>query len=213
MARTLIASDDFNRAGPGLGSNWAQLSSGRGDVVINSSTKVTGQFGVLSNDHSAARWVGSGTFTDDQYASVKVQSLTSFAGTNDRVGVIVRASADTDANRDYYLATADADSATSTHLVRLSKWVNGTFTQIHSGNATLAENDRLELEAEGTTIRVCINGTAIGGSFTVTDSDISTGKPGVATAGNASCFGDDWEGGNLSSGSTLPLKLQLLMGA
>lgn len=199
MARTLIASDDFNRAGPGLGSNWANLSSGRGDVVINSSTRVTGQFGALSDDHSAARWVGTGTFTDDQYASVKVQSLTSFAGGNDRVGVIVRASADTDANRDYYLATADADSATSTHLVRLAKWVNGTFTALHSANATLAEDDRLELEAEGTEIRVCVNGTPLGGSFTVTDSDISTGKPGVAAAGNASCFGDDWQGGNITA--------------
>jgi hypothetical protein len=43
----------------------------------------------------------------------------------------------------------------------------------------------------------------LGGSFTTTDSSLSSGSFGVIAAGYPGFYGDDWEGGNLSSGVTI----------
>ncbi len=203
MARTSVATDNFNRAS--LGADWAQLDNGYGNVVTNSSLYVASDSGADGglNRMGTARWVGAGTFTDDQYSSLKLVEPLGFVGGTARAGVIVRASADTGANRDYYEAYVQSDSSTTPTTV-FAKQVNGTRTLLHSAAVSWAVNDRLELEAEGTTIRVCKNGTPLGGSFTQTDSSITTGLPGVAmgTSGNR---GDDWEGGNLGSGGGSPV--------
>lgn len=196
MARTLVASDNFNRAS--LGADWAMVNTIRGNVVINSSTRVWGEYAAIGDDHPTARWVGAGTFSDDQYSSAVIIDSTP-TGSTYRFGVVVRASADTNANRDYYeVFVALITGLVTTHLVKV---VNGTKTDIYvSSSPTWADNDRIELEVEGTTLRVCKNGTPLGGSFTATDSDITTGKPGLSVTNQM--YLDDWEGGSLGGGGS-----------
>jgi hypothetical protein len=200
MARTSIATDNFNRAS--LDSDWAQLNTVvSGNVQIDSSIRIQGQYNAQPTDQQpTARWVGAGSFTDDQYSQIKLLNPLDWASSTVRAGVIVRASADTGAGRDYYEAYIAQDSGT-TPTTYLAKWVNGTRTGLYSAAQTWAANDTISLEAEGTTLRVCRNGTPLGGSWTVTDSSISTGLPGVTIAG-VGALGDDWEGGNMGASAT-----------
>ena len=199
MARTSIATDNFNRAS--LGADWTQQNTGNAGVIsINSSTKAEGQYGVQPTDEIATVvWAGSGTFTDDQYASIKVLNVTSGGGSTDRVAATARASG-TGASRSYYEAVCKFNSG-GTPTIELAKWVTGTRTILHSAATALANNDTLEIEVEGTTVRVLKNGTALGGSFTQTDASISTGKPGFGAT--VATYGDDWDGGNITSGGSI----------
>ena len=198
MARTLIASDAFNRASLGT-TDWGQLNTAWGTVSINASIQFTSNFDTSADQTGAARWIGAGTFSNDQYSSVKIKNPLAFFGAAHRVGAIVRASADQDGTRDYYEAYIQADSASVPTTV-LAKWVNGARTVLGSAAQAWAVDDLLSIEAEGTTIRLCRNGTPLGGSFTVTDSSLATGNPGVAVGSTASLYGDDWEGGNVTAG-------------
>lgn len=195
MARTSIATDNFNRASLGT-ADWSQMNTGvAGDVQIDSSTRAKGQFGTQPTDQKAtARWIGAGTFTNDQYASIKIVLAPSIPG--NPVGVCVRASGSA-GTRTLYEAFVDGNVGTQT--TSLNKWVSGTRTVLYTDTAiTWAANDLISLEAEGTTLRVCKNGTPVGGSWTLTDASISTGVPGITVAGSG-IFGDDWEGGNVGT--------------
>lgn len=202
MARTLIASDNANRASLGT-SDWSQMNYGAaGDVQIDSSTRFKGQYGTQATDQKAtARWIGAGSFTNDQYASVKLVNAPTSGSPGNTAGVCVRASGSA-GTRTFYEAFVEAN--VTSPPTSLSKWVSGTRTVLYSDTAiTWAANDLLSLEVEGTTLRVCKNGTAIGGSWTVTDSSIATGVPGVVMSG-VYIYGDDWEGGNIgTTGFTL----------
>lgn len=201
MARTSVATDGFDRAS--LGTDWAQLNTYNGTIRTQDSLYVNstgnGQPGITA----AARWVGAGTFTDDQYASLEIRVL-SYQSTSYNVGVICRASGDQDSNRDWYGASVCLD-ASSSYTTKLLKVVNGTVTELHSASVAWSVGDKIELEVEGTTLRLCKNGTALGGSFTQTDSSLSTGLPGVAIAlgSETTFYADNWEGGNLSSAPTI----------
>lgn len=203
MARTLVASDNFNRAA--LGADWAQVCTTRGNIVINTSTRVWGEYAAIGDDHPTAKWVGAGTFTDDQYSSAVLLDSTP-TGSTYRFGVIVRASAGTNSTRDYYEAyVALITGLVTTHLV---KFVDGVATYIHtSSSPTWADNDRIELEVQGNTLRVCKNGTPLGGSFTYTDTTapLTTGLPGISVTNQM--YLDDWEGGSIGGGgsSTVPI--------
>lgn len=198
MARALIASDDFNRAS--LGSNWAQLAaSTAGNITIYTSTVVTGEYSVQpTNQIGAARWVGAGSFDANQYSSLAFVAVSDYSSTV-RMGVIARASANTEGGRDYYQLSVRGDSAT-TPLTTLAKWVDGAETILNEAAVAWTAGDRIEIECEGTTIRACKNGTPLGGAWTVTDSSLATGAPGVAFgAAGANWRGDNWEGGNVTS--------------
>lgn len=197
--RTSIATDDFNRAS--LGANWTNLNTDWSSVRISSSTFIDcSGAGAISSQGAAAVWAGSGTFTNDHYSSIVVNGL-SFLSSDYRIGVIVRASTDTNGARDFYGFEVAADSGGPTYTATLYKIVNGTYTALNSAAITIANGDRLELEAEGTTLRGCKNGTPLGGSWTQTDSSLSTGKPGVAGSGT-SINGDNWDGGSLTASSS-----------
>jgi len=197
MARTAIATDNFNRAdAPGLGPNWGnvgQFATSSGVMRINASINIYGGGG----GPSAARWVGAGAFTADQYSSLV---LTGTGTDFSYVGVIARASADQDAARDYYLYRMRGIFGT-TDLV---KCVNGVETTLSATPATLTwvDGDRIEIECEGTTIRGLQNGVV---RHTATDSSLTTGAPGVfgAHVSVVPPFGDDWEGGNITAGSLI----------
>lgn len=199
MARTTIATDDFNRAS--LGADWSQINSSFNSVTINSSSRVAGTFQIQPTDEKGiALWVGAGSFTNDQYASVKLTSAPG-GGSSCGIGVVCRASS-SGATKNCYEAWVDG--AFPSPVTYLTKRVSGTRTVIFSSTSpSWTTNDLLELEVEGTTLRVCKNGTPLGGSFTQTDSSLATGAVGVIAA-STGFFGDSWEGGNLSTSSVVP---------
>jgi hypothetical protein len=193
QTRTSVATDNFNRAS--LGANWQQVNSSLGgNLSINGSVTFESTHTTPGGSSAAAVWVGAGSFTADQYSSA-VFVDTSFGGENYGIGVLCRASTDTDAARDYYQF-----EALSNNTGRFGKVVNGTYTEFNAASVTWANGDRVEIECQGTTIRAMRNGTALGGAWTVTDSDLSTGAPGIAATGASGVAeGDDWIGGNLSA--------------
>ncbi len=199
MARTSVQTDNFNRTGPGVGANWAMLASGAGgNVTIDSNIRVTGDY---SSNPAVARWVGAGTFTSNQYSGVRLVNGGDGLGGSYWGGAIVRASADTDAARDYYCAYKQ-HSAVSNNVV-LAKYLNGTATVLYSGTQSAAAGDMLWLEAEGdgssTALRVYLNDTHLTAwDYTDTTSVITGGAPGLLVC--SAVFLDDWEGGNISSG-------------
>ena len=204
MARTQIAFDDFNRAGTALGSNWTTMNTAvGGDVLIDSSVKFKGQFGLQADSNRAsARWSGAGTFSADQYSECRLEGLTGAPyGATTSVGVVCRASGSA-GTRTFYSFTM-IPATPGAYETSLEKCVNGTRTVLYAGTVAWVLNDLISLEVEGTTIRACRNGTALGGSFTVTDASISTGAPGVIASG-ATIFGDDWTGGDVTAPAAAP---------
>lgn len=187
MTRTPVATDDFNRAS--LDSDWAQLYSFWGSVVID-----TNQVRGTSSDvtqMAAVRWVGAGSFTDDQYAVLELTDI-SFAGGG--IGVIARASGDTDANRDFYFFRYNVVAG----VTELGKIVDGTETVLDTPSVTWSTNDTIEIECEGTTIRGLKNGSVVS---TETDSALTTGAPGICAFQGANLpLGDNWIGGNFTAG-------------
>ena len=198
MARTAaVASDDFNRAAP-LGANWTNINSDWAAPTINGAgTRVIGNTANLPSNEGCVRWAGSGTFNNDQWASIKVYPNFNTSGYG--IGVMVRSSADVNAGRDSYQAYVEYSAAGPDYTTILRKVVNGTVTVLHSATNAWTGGDRLDIEAEGSTIRLCKNGTPLGGSFTVTDTALTTGQPGVVASGGSTEEGDDWEAGNFAS--------------
>jgi len=205
MPRSQVASDNFNRESLGT-TDWTQLNSGFCLMQIRSSTLLETSHEQSLDGAGAARWVGAGTFSNDQYAELKINTLPALT-TNSFIGVICRASADTDANRDYYFAVVSSDGSGPNYTTVLGKVVNGTRTTLYSATNAWAVNDLISLEVEGSTLRLCKNGTALGGSFTQTDTALTTGKPGITGSGVATTgpSGDDWTAGDMTTGTNVAL--------
>lgn len=195
MSRTLVASDSFNRADGNLGGGdgWTQIDPAWGNVPIASNTLTL--FGDNSGNERQARWTGAGTWTADQYAKLKLDAY--LFDNEQRVGVLVRASG-VDGTRSMYGASLKCDGTPTAAFAttRIWKIVAGTYTLLSAVAADgFVIGDTLEIEAEGTTIRVLKNGVVLRG---VTDSSISGSSSSAGTAGG----GDDWEGGNLVAAAT-----------
>lgn len=201
MPRTLVASDDFNRAA--LDANWGQINTTLGgNILIDASTQIKGQFTLQPTDQaSAARYVGTGTFTNDQYSSVKI-IIPALNNPICTVGAIARAGAGVNAARSYYEFYIELNTGSYSFVTRLTKWVAGVRTVLASGNVTWASGDLIEIEAVGTTVRGCRNGAPLAG-FSVTDSSITTGLPGATSAGGSAIRGDDWTGGSATAPTAL----------
>lgn len=184
--------DDFNRAGPALGANYTQHNTALGGsvTIIGTNDAVAGG---VSGAQAVARWVGAGTFLDDQYASIKISDPATGSSPSYGMGVGVRISADADATRDYYYALV------SNNVTILGKVVNGVDTVLASNSTpTWAAGDRVELECEGQILRVCQNGVPLGGAFTLSDNSLVTGLPGIVARGDPGIVsGDDLDIGNM----------------
>lgn len=157
---------------------------------------------MAASGSGAARWVGAGVFANNQYSSLTLLDV--HFGATARIGVLARASGDTDGARDYYFYRHE-DSG---DLAVLGKVVNGTETILDSRASAFAVNDRIELEVEGTTLRGMKNGTTL---VTVIDSALATGNPGVMNEQTGQLFGDDWEGGDLTAAGVARLMAQGVM--
>lgn len=209
MARTLIASDDFNRTS-GPGSNWANLNSDWGGLTLTTATKLYSAFQTPNPVRAAIyRWVGAGTFTANQASSVTIQGLATEGGTNLNWGASVLNSADINGGQDRYEAKVFDDdlSAPGGRTTTLYKIVNGVATSLHSADVTWNNGDLLELEHEDGVLRVCKNGTPLGGSFTYDDSGsspLTSGAPGLTQAGGGDALGyiSAWAGYNITSGGS-----------
>jgi hypothetical protein len=177
------ASDNFNRANGGLGSNWTQVWT-------------FGSLGVLNDavgSDGVAFWAGSGSFTDDQFSQVTVTTVLS-GGTQ---GAGVRLSGTSFGTaKGYFCGSASSNVAGRYCLFKINS--DSTFTVITdaTGNPTVANGDSIKLSVTfsgGTNTLTCSrNGTNLTGLVGITDSSIgSGGKPGFAT-GTAI---DDWSAG------------------
>lgn len=193
MGRSVVATDNFNRAS--LGTDWTQLDTFDGSLIINTSIRLDSDNSSLGSSSPVGRWDGAGTFSDNQYAKITVKALDNIAAGH-WGGVIVRASADQDAARDFYYAIIESVGAGPTYTTRVGKVVNGTHTSLASTTQTWSIDDTIELEVEGSDLRVYRNGSQIT-ALNVTDTALTTGKPGAIT--NATFYLDDWEGGDVTA--------------
>jgi len=194
-------SDDFNRADGGLGSNWTLGTTGTltgaAIAVVSNQAKASGSTGATNG---GAYW-NSGSISADQYSEIQVPSLPPTAYW---VGAIVRADS---TMGNHYLAIYFNNGGTYT--IALYKMISGTWSQIGSNytSFTATAGDIMRLSVSGTTLRIKLNSTIV---ITQTDSAISTGRPGIATAGTVVM--DNFNAGDSSSGTLFavtmtPIKL------
>lgn len=205
MSRTPIATSAFTGTDGAVPTNFTSLDDNNGQVQIAGN-----KYHSPYSGYSEAVWSGAGSFTADQYAKSVLSGLTGLAN-GDAIGVTCRQSNDTFGARDGYRAYV-TDGLTT--VLTLEKIVNDTITSLGTNSAQAwANTDTVECEAIGTTITALRNGVVV---ITVTDSSLSTGKPGII--GHAglmdSVRGDDWEGGNSAAGGGAVKRNNLaLMGA
>jgi hypothetical protein len=205
QTRTLIASESFTYSNGDLqtvsGGNWTGLLQswcGAGCINVSSNKLLAGAPGIPG---VGIKWSGSGSFTDNQYASAVLGGLPAFNGNDHYLGVACRMQGN-EGTRDWYGASVSESAGSSPFTTRLFKIINGSETVIHEAAVAWANGDRLEIECSGTTIRVLRNSAALGGSFTATDTEIPSGVPGVYGKSGASMTFDDMQMGNLSGGGT-----------
>lgn len=175
--------------------NWADLVAAQ--KVQVSTNRFAGQTsGILA----PARWAGTSIGSNNQWASAAITG-TDGSSTSYGAGVIWRCTSDTEGARDFYYAYVLRNNT-----IIFGKFVNGTDTVIaNTDSTTFINGHRIDGEAEGTTIRVCVDGTAIGGAYTVAnESDASgalaSGTVGVIGLGDPGLtFGDNWEAGTMAS--------------
>jgi hypothetical protein len=196
-SRTSVATDNFNVSS--LSSNWTQINPEYGSMTIYGSARVASSHSQPPSNAQAARW-NANSFANDQYSSLKIEVLT-WLGNNYHVGVICRASGDTNGNRDLYYVTVANVNGGSPYYTAFGKIVNGTHTSFHVADVAWTVGSRIELECEGTTIRAMKDAVALGGSFTQTDSSLTSGNAGIYGGGGDYVAGDDWEGGDLNVSS------------
>lgn len=189
----LIASDDFNRANGPVGSNWQYIREttwqGNPPSVVSNVVNASAS----GAHYQVLRWNGAGVFTDNQSATVKIGGL-GYYGSDYRVGVVVRCSADLNTAADYYAYWVQADAPTS-FTSKLVKVVNGVESVLNSSSVSWVNGDTEKLEVEGSTLRVIRNTTQI---LSLSDNSITTGKPGFLIAGSGAVPNlDNWEGRNI----------------
>ena len=189
---TTVGTSDFTGTAGSFPPGFTNLDNVQG-LVLSDGTRFYSPYGA----YSGARFVG--TFTNDQFASCVLGStsgsfVASPAANADAIGVICRASTDVDTARDFYFAYVDDNQR-----VTYGKAVNGVVTNfaLNSTVTTWAVGDVLRLYCLGTTIAVQKNGTTI---LSTTDSDLTTGNPGVLARAGANTLmrGDDGIFGNVT---------------
>ena len=152
-----------------------------------------------SSQLCAARW-NVDTPDNDQYSKVIVSNLPNTL--QQGAGVRMSSSASTY----YYYMVCNAGGGND----RLGKVIAGSNTNLATISSSYAVNsDVVYVKAEGTTITPNLNGSTTNTPGAQTDSAITSGYVGMMGQGAGSPDGgsmvhiDDWEGGNLASGTSL----------
>lgn len=173
-----VFTDPFNRANSSsLGSDWDNLSAfGTVGIVSNVAVGAGGYAGAVVKTSTAA-------FGADQYAEITVGNSTAqnWAG----CGVRLNAAAGTG-----YAIFVAAD------VCYLSTIQSG-YDSVITSFAGVSTGDRVRIEAEGTTLRVKVNGATI---LSLTEGTYSSGQPGLIYYDIATTA-DDFEGGDLGVAS------------
>lgn len=161
-------SDSFDLAsGTEITANdWAYVSS-----MSSNPQRIThnGSGALQNTDGTGAEltaiYSGSLTFSDDQYAEIVIDNI----GANflDNPGCVVRMDS---------LGNGYSVKKVKTDELRVYSVSSGTTTELDRVTTTIANGDTLRLEAEGTTIRVLVNGVE---EWSATNTDHATGEPGV----------------------------------
>lgn len=180
-----LFSDDFNRADAAtLGANWTNDAgaSGGWQIATNRATQINL---VAIQTAYLSSWTGG----NDQYAETQMVTL---AG--GWFGPVVRASTNTTG---YVAAVFALGSAANIVVV---SFIAGASTTVGTVSTTVNANDVVRLEAQGTTIRVKLNGVQI---FSQTDATIASGSPGLMTdpSSGGQNIVDNFAAGDFSSGA------------
>jgi hypothetical protein len=183
----MAASDNFNRANGGLGSNWTQ-NVNSWTIESNQARPNTGGSDCL------IRWSAE-AFDAAQYSQVVIKNP---SGTT-WYGVAVRCA--TSAVLTCY------SYACSSSERELAQYINGSWTRLGNsvvGAGSAANNDVFKLEANGSSIKPYRNGS-LDTSITptgVSNSNIPSGAIGMFGNGNVAGGGvgvDDFEGDNIAA--------------
>lgn len=176
------ATDDFNRADGGLGSNW---------TTCQAAMAISGNKVVIGSNPSSMFYAG--TFDADQYSDI--DATTSVSGFY-MVSAMVRASPSNGA--EFYFARVCGSCGD----VAVGKRVAFSQTEFASGGSlgtSVPTTRNLRLEVSGNALEAFIGGSSV---VTTTDSALTSGNPGIhlATANTTDASIDNFDGGDLSSG-------------
>lgn len=177
-----LASDSFNRADGGLGTNWTLLNAAGFTAAQISSQKVTGSV-AGNNDDS---WYNAITWPNDQWGQVTINTCLA----SSFVGVSLRQTAGGNVYRFYWNGTAGNPGTWN-----IQKKVATTFTTLSSGSLTLNVGDTLLAAVVGVNLYFYWNGLLIG---TASDAAISSGNAGllaIPVTSTANTAISNWSGG------------------
>jgi hypothetical protein len=203
----LIATDNFVRANAAtLGANWEENPNATYVWSISSNTaiKSTGQFNA-----DAVYWIGS-TVPDNQWASVKIASTS-----NTNQGAAVRITQGTTASRNngYRVVCATRSSSTCTQVIayKVTNSVSTDIITVNSAGISSWTTKYIQISAEGsnpTTVKIYVDGTQIGTTYTDSTSPWTTGKPGMMTSAttaiSAGAGANYFEAGSMGSSAVAP---------
>lgn len=180
-----VATDNFNRADadPDASGNWAYVYNSI-KIVSNACQ------GHTAGDDNYGKWVGTGSFNNDQYSQAKLSDAT----LNHYMGVGVRMSGTDSSTYNGYLLMVHTGSYRLIYISTGGTWnylINETSLSTSALGRTGQAGDVVKLSVTGTTFTITIGGVVIDNSHT--DSNLSTGKPFVYVSDGEL---DDWEGGN-----------------
>ncbi len=168
--------DNATRANGVVGANWTVQQNG----LNIASNQIQGTTAAQSN---SAFW-SANTFSPSQFAQATITALNS---TTDFPGVTILASG-TGASATYY------DCVENSTTIFMQRVINAGTTSLTSTASAGAVGDLLRLEiAPGGTLTCFKNG---GVALTATDTQITSGSPGLLISGNVATE-KNWSGGNL----------------
>ena len=180
-ALTATASDNFNRANGGLGTNWSDISDG--GLAISSQVAA----GTAASGVSGDAW-NAQTFSSDQFSQVRVTSTRLTGG--QWIGPMVRAQ---NSGQNAYVGIYNWNNG-SPNLM-LFKRSGSSWAQLGRtyNSGPLAAGTQLEVKATGSTISFLQNGVS---RISATDTSLSGGAPGIMAYGTGQV--GNWSGGNFA---------------
>jgi len=182
---SLPATDNFNRADGGVGSNWTALQNA--SAVASGHTIVSNQCKAIqgTGNYAFSYW-NADTFPADHYSQVVAANLAAYCG------IVVRMPSS--GMIDGYLLFNTLGGSTNSY--RLD---DGAFTLMASGLTAPAINSVMKITAESSAIKYYDDGVQMG--TTQTDATYGTGRAGIFGYNDGSPvvgLVDDWEGGSIA---------------
>ena len=177
---SLPATDNFNRADGGVGSNWTALQNSVGNTFGHE--VFSNQCRGAGSGYCFSAWTAD-TFDANQYAQIAMASSAAY------IAPFVRAPSSGSADGYLWTLNNGADS-------RIYRIDDGVFTQLQNGISIPALNSVCKITADGSTLKAYDDGSQVGTSST--DGTYASGSAGMMTLRDTPiAYLDDWEGGNL----------------